>query len=70
MLTVISTHEMALSKAAKRRTWEAFMKNGTAHSANAATLPFIIRQCELCKIPYVLTARPGIGYHIKYLKEK
>jgi hypothetical protein len=61
LLTVISTHEMALSKAAQRRTWDAFLAGGTLHSSRAATLPYIIRRCEQEQIPYVLTAHPGIG---------
>lgn len=64
MLAVISTHEIALSKAAQRRTWDAFMNGGTNHSANASTLPYIIRRCEIQKLPYVLTAVPGKGYFI------
>lgn len=65
MLTIISTHEIAMSKAAQRRTWEAFLDGGTNHSANASTLPYIIRRCELERIPYVLTAAPGMGYFIR-----
>lgn len=32
MLTIISTHEVALSKAAQGRVWEAFMRGGTTHN--------------------------------------
>lgn len=68
-LTVISPHELALSKAAQKRTWDAFKAGGTSHSANAATLPFIIRRCELERVPYLLMARPGEGYYIQPLKK-
>lgn len=65
MLCVNSSHEFALTKAAQRRTWDAFMRGGTNHSAKASTLPYIIRRCELEKIPYTLQAIPGMGYYIK-----
>ena len=66
MLTVISTHEIALSKAAQERIWKVFMDGGTAHSPDAATLPYIIRRCEQENIPYVLNAEPGKGYYIMH----
>lgn len=68
MLTVISTHELALSKAAQKRTWDAFMKHGTQHSANASTLPYIIRRCEQDQIEYKLIAAPGVGYFIQPIR--
>jgi len=64
-LTVISSHEMALSKAAQKRTWEQFCRSGTNHSGRAGTLPYIIRRCEQEGIPYELKAWPGRGYYIK-----
>lgn len=65
MLTVISTHEVALSKAAKRRLWECFLKGGTNHSPQASTLPYILRRCEQEGQRYTLDALPGQGYFIK-----
>jgi hypothetical protein len=65
MITVGSPHETALTKAAQRRVWDAFLSSGTNHSASAATLPYIIRRCELEQIPYILNAVPGMGYYIK-----
>jgi hypothetical protein len=69
MLTVISPNEIALTKAAKRRIWDAFKDGGTSHSPQAATLPYIIRRCEKERVPYELYARPGEGYFIKPLKQ-
>lgn len=69
MLTIISTHEIALSKAAQRRVWKSFLDGGTNHSANASTLPYIIRRCEAERIPYVLTAVPGTGYFLAHMKD-
>lgn len=65
MLTVISTHEMYLSKAAQKRVWDSFMNTGTNHSARACTLPYIIRRCEQEGIAYKLIAHPGEGYWIE-----
>lgn len=65
MLCVNSPYEFALTKAAQRRTWDAFMRGGTNHSSRASTLPYIMRRCELEHIPYVLHAVPGKGYYIK-----
>lgn len=70
MLTVISTHELALSKAAQQRTWNCFLNGGTSHSAQASTLPYIIRRCEQERIAYTLQAIPGQGYFIKKLEER
>lgn len=64
----MSPHEMALSKAAQRRIWQAFNEGGTSHSALAATLPYIIRRCEKEKVSYLLEAAPGQGYYIKRIK--
>lgn len=48
---------------------QAFERTGESqHSGLGQTLPFIIQHCEEKKIPYTLTAHPGLGYHIK--KEK
>ena len=68
MLTVISTHEIALSKAAQRRIWKAFNEGCTSHSAAAVTLPYLIRRCEQEGIGYVLTAQPGVGYIMERAK--
>lgn len=65
MLTVISTHEIALSKAAQERTWKAFMESGTSHSSRASTLPYLIRRCEQEGVSYRLLASPGIGYFMQ-----
>lgn len=65
MLTIISTHELALSKAAQERTWRSFLEGGTSHSANASTLPYLIRRCEQEKMPYTLVAQPSVGYFMK-----
>jgi len=65
MLTVISTHELALSKAAQKRVWKSFCHGGSNHSADASTLPYIIRRCEQEGVPYALTAYPGVGYFIE-----
>jgi hypothetical protein len=67
MLLVFSTEEdqIAPSKAAFRRSWDAFMAHGSNHSAGAHMLPRIIRRCERERIPYRLSAMPGIGYYIE-----
>lgn len=65
MLTVVSTHEIAISKAAQERLWKDFLANGTNHSGVASTLCYIIRRCEQERVAYVLTAHPGQGYRIE-----
>ena len=65
MLVVSSPHEIALTKAAQKRTWDAFVKHGTTHSGNASTLPYIMRRCEREGIAYTLEAMPGTGYFIR-----
>lgn len=65
MLCVTSPVEVELSNSAKKITWDNFLKNGSTHSANASTLPFIIRRCEQLNIAYILEAEPGIGYFIR-----
>lgn len=65
MLTVISTHEMPMAAGVQRRAWEAFLKHGSSHSANASTLPYFMRRCEQEKISYQLRAAPGVGYYIE-----
>lgn len=45
---------------------EMFEQTGQSqHSGLGMMLPFILQHCEEKKIPYVLTAYPGMGYHIK-----
>lgn len=68
MLCVNSPHEMAQSKAAQERLWKKFMQKGTIHSGRASLLPYIMRRCELEKVPYKLTAYPGEGYWIEPVK--
>lgn len=65
----MSPHEMALSKAAQRRTWDEFMKHGASHSGRASTLPYIMRRCEQEGQRYQLTAIPGKGYFIRPLDD-
>jgi hypothetical protein len=65
MLTIISTHEETLSKSAKERLWEEFMRSGTTHSGTASTLPYLIRRCEREKVCYRLTAVPGEAYFLE-----
>lgn len=69
-LCVNSPHEVALTKAAERRIWEAFIDGGTTHSGRASTLPYIMRRCEREGVPYRLTAMPGMGYFIEPHKEE
>lgn len=64
MLCVTSPWEEPLSKTEQVRVWAKFLANGTTHSARAGTLPYIIRRCEREKIPYILEALPGMGYHL------
>ena len=68
MICVNSPHEVALSKAAANRLWQTFLETGSQHSGRASLLPYIIRRCELEKIPYKLTAHPGAGYYIERVK--
>ncbi len=65
MLSVFSPYEIAMTKAAQKRTWEAFLERGTSHSGNASTLPYVIRRCEQEGVGYKLTALPGRGYYIE-----
>jgi hypothetical protein len=68
MLAVISTAEIALSKVAQKRIWRMFLDGGTNHSANASTLAYLIRRCELEGVPYKLNAYPGTGYFMEPIK--
>lgn len=70
-LIVFSDAELdaGLSKTARERIWASFMDGGTAHSACATTLPYIIRRCEREGVPFTLNAHPGIGYWIEPIKE-
>lgn len=70
MLCVSSPMEMELSNTQKAMIWKSFITNGSSHSRNASTLPFIIRRCEQKKIPYTLHAHPDEGYYIKPMEEK
>lgn len=65
MLLSFSPHEIAMTKAAQRRAWDAFKARGTSHSASASTLPYLLRRCEQEKVPYVLKAMPGQGYWLE-----
>lgn len=70
MLTIISTHEMYLSKTQMRRQWNEFFNGHViTHSSNAQTLPWLIRKCEQEKVPYRLDAVPGYGYTIQKIEE-
>lgn len=64
MLCVTSPNEVELSDVEKERIWEIFMRQGTAHSWEASTLPFIIRRCERLGMSYKLIGKPG-SYHIE-----
>ena len=64
-LSITSTHERKLSRAAGARVWESFLRSGSGHSPAAAMLPYLIRRCEQEKVPYVLEAVPGMGYFIR-----
>lgn len=65
MLCVTSPFEKPLSATEQSRAWAMFLSGGTSHSAHASTLPYIMRRCEQERVPYVLQATPGMGYHIK-----
>lgn len=45
-----------------------YIAMSAARERNASTLPYIIRRCELERIPYVLTAVPGKGYFVRHMK--
>jgi len=64
-LCVTSPSEFPMSGAAFAAMWEKFLREGTTHSARAASLPLVIRRCEREGIPYVLFAVPGKGYFIR-----
>lgn len=64
-LIVGSPFETELTKKAKELIWKAFVAGGTRHSAQATTLPYIMRRCEREGIAYVLHANPGQGYYIQ-----
>ena len=64
VIRVIIDETMPISKAALERNWQAFMRGGTNHSGRGATLAAIINRADREGIPYVLTAHPGLGYHI------
>lgn len=58
-----------LTKTTTKRVVKAFEQNGqSSHSARAATLPAIFNHCIDNRIPFVLTARPKFGYHMKVVK--
>lgn len=68
MITVTSSGQrmIPVSKEAAKRTIKAFEHAGSSnHSSNAATLPIVVEHCERNKIPYRLTAVPGLGYFIE-----
>ena len=71
MLFVFSTGEdtIALSKADRQILWRSFLQGGGRHSGLAATMPYIIRRCERERVPYILRAVPGVGYHLEPYKE-
>lgn len=71
MLVVFSPGEdqITVSKAARERSWQAFLKGGTNHSGSAMTLGPIIRRCEREQIAYRLTAWPGHGYYLEPVKK-
>ncbi len=50
----------------RKRALKMFRASGeSTHSSNGVLLPFVIEYLEENKIPYVLTAKPGVGYHIQ-----
>lgn len=69
VLNATSPYEMPLSKTQQSETWKAFLRSGTVCSAQACTLPYIIRRCEREGINYTLYGRPGKGYYIKRTKD-
>lgn len=69
MITFSSSHEINLPKAVQKRVWDAFMRNGSAHSAAASTLCFILNKCHQENQPYRLSAVPGKGYWIEPMTE-
>lgn len=60
-----SEDEATLSKTARERCWQQFLRGGTTHSGRATTLPYLMRRAERAGVPYVLTAHPGVGYHLR-----
>lgn len=69
ILCVTSPFEMELPLTTGARVWKSFLNGGTNHSAQAATLPYIIRRCEREQRPYKITAYPGKGYFIEPVKD-
>lgn len=70
-LCVTSPNEMEMNAKMLSMVWRNFLKGGvTSHSAQAASLPHIVRRCEREKIPYRITAHPGQGYTIERIKEQ
>jgi len=70
MLVINNPHEVTIPKRMQKSIWSRFLDKGTTHSAQAGTLPYIMRRCEEEKIPYRLTAMPGVGYFIEPLPKE
>lgn len=69
-LRATSRYALALSRPQQDRVWASFLQHGTAHSARAATLPYVMCRCEQEGIAYVLRAVPGAGYFIENTTSK
>jgi hypothetical protein len=69
-LCVSSPFEITMTQRAQNDTWRAFLQGGTNHSAQAGTLPYIIRRCEQEGVPFMLKAHPGLGYWIEPQEKK
>lgn len=62
--------EIVVSKTVREQSWQAFLREGSTHSARAYILPWLIRRCEMEGISYRLTASPGLGYHMDPLEKQ
>lgn len=55
-----------LTKRHKETLWKQFLGAGVTTTKEAAHLPYLMNRCEKSRIPYILKAMPGIGYHIQF----
>lgn len=65
VLNATSPYEKPLNRVQQKVIWDNFLNSGSAHSAQAATLPYIMRRCEIEGIAYKLYAHPGQAYFIE-----
>jgi hypothetical protein len=71
MLITISTFEdiHPINKTERARVWSMFLNGGGNHSHMGLTLAYILRRCEQERVPYILTAYPGVGYELRPMLE-